>query len=45
MIYDFHTYDIKPRSVPELERGVAEVLPARLEISHSPRSGTRKRVH
>ena len=33
MIYDFHTYDLKPRSVPELERGVAEVLPARLEIS------------
>ena len=33
MIYDFHTYDIKPRGVPELERGVAEVLPARLEIS------------
>ena len=33
MIYDFHTYDIRPRSVPELERGVAEVLPARLEIS------------
>ena len=33
MIYDFHTYDLKPRSVPELERGVAEVLPTRLEIS------------
>ena len=33
MIYDFHTYDLRPRSVPELEMGVAEVLPARLEIS------------
>ena len=33
MIYDFHTYDLKPRSVPELERGVAKVLPVRLEIS------------
>ena len=33
MIYDFHTYDIRPRSIPELERGVAEVLPTRLEIS------------
>ena len=33
MIYDFHTYDLKPRSVPDLERGVAEALPARLEIS------------
>ena len=33
MIYDFHTYDLKPRSVPVLERGVAEVLPYRLEIS------------
>ena len=33
MLYDFHTYDLRPRTVPELEERVAEVLPKRLEIS------------
>ena len=33
MLYDFHTYDLKPRTVAELEERVAEVLPKRLEIS------------
>ena len=33
MLYDFHTYDLKPRTVTELEERVAEVLPKRLEIS------------
>ena len=33
MLYDFHTYDLKPRTVAELEERVAEVLPTRLEIS------------
>lgn len=33
MLYDFHTYDLKPRTVAELEERVAEVLPMRLEIS------------
>lgn len=33
MLYDFHTYDLKPRMVAELEERVAEVLPMRLEIS------------
>lgn len=33
MLYDFHTYDVTPRTVAELEKRVAEVLPSRLEIS------------
>ena len=33
MLYDIHTYDLKPRTVAELEGRVAEVLPKRLEIS------------
>lgn len=33
MLYDFHTYDLKPRTVAELEARVAEALPKRLEIS------------
>ncbi|MYC06917.1 MAG: NIPSNAP family protein [Chloroflexi bacterium] len=33
MLYDIHTYDVKPRAVAELEGQVAEVLPTRLEIS------------
>lgn len=33
MLYDIHTYDLRPRTVGELEERVAEVLPKRLEIS------------
>ena len=33
MLYDIHTYDVKPHRVAELEKRVAEVLPSRLEIS------------
>ena len=33
MLYDIHTYDVKPHRVAELEERVAEVLPSRLEIS------------
>ena len=33
MLYNIHTYDLRPRTVGELEERVAEVLPKRLEIS------------
>ena len=33
MLYDVHTYDVMPLSVPGLERAVAEVLPKRVAIS------------
>lgn len=32
MIYEFRTYDLKPRSVPDFENGFAEKLPGRLEF-------------
>ena len=32
-MYDFHTYDVKPQAVDELEARVSEVLPRRLDIS------------
>ncbi len=34
MIYEFRTYDIKPRGVPEFERAFGEKLPGRLQYSH-----------
>lgn len=33
MFYEMRTYDLKPRSVPEWEKGFAEMLPGRLEYS------------
>ena len=33
MIYEFRTYDLKPRSVPEFEKRFGEKLPGRLEFS------------
>ncbi|MGE3539522.1 MAG: NIPSNAP family protein [Candidatus Tectimicrobiota bacterium] len=33
MIYEFRTYDLKPRTVPEFERAFGEKLPERLKYS------------
>ena len=33
MIYEMRTYDLKPRSVPEVEKRTAEKLPGRLNYS------------
>jgi NIPSNAP len=33
MIYEFRTYDLKPRGVPEFERAFGEKLPERLKYS------------
>ena len=33
MIYEFRTYDLVPRSVPEFEKRFGEKLPGRLEFS------------
>ena len=33
MIYEIRTYDLKPRSIPEFEKRVADKLPGRLEYS------------
>lgn len=33
MIYEFRTYDLKPRSLPEFEKRIAEKLPGRLAYS------------
>ena len=32
-IYEIRTYDVKPRSIPELEKRVADRLPGRLAYS------------
>jgi NIPSNAP len=37
MIYEFRTYDLKPRGVPEFERAFGEKLPGR--IGYSPLGG------
>jgi hypothetical protein len=37
MIYEFRTYDLKPRGVPEFERAFGEKLPQR--VKHSPLGG------
>ena len=33
MIYEFRTYDLKPRGVPEFERAFGEKLPERVKFS------------
>ena len=37
MIYEFRTYDLKPRGVPEFERAFGEKLPGR--VKYSPLGG------
>ena len=42
MIYEFRTYDLKPRSVPDFEKRFGEKLPGRLEFRRLGACGIRR---
>ena len=44
MIYEFRTYDLKPRGVPEFERAFGEKLPERVKFSRWVACGIQKPV-